>query len=122
MLKRLFLLVLICLSAGCSAQDEHTPFQVGQINYFGYGGIDLAPIRAQLPLHIGDTITFATFDDAAIRSFLTRTAGRPPTDVNLTCCDNSKRLLIYIGLGGTSSRPMPTTSSRKAPSISPRPL
>ncbi len=113
MSKRLFLLMLFCLSAGSSAfaQDEHTPLQVGQINYFGYSGIDLAPIRAQLPLHIGDMLTFATFDDAAIRSFLTRTTGRPPTDVNLTCCDKSKRLLIYIGLGGTSSRPMPITSS-----------
>jgi hypothetical protein len=113
MLKRLFLLVLFCLGTSSSvfAQDEHTPFQVGQINFFGYGGIDLAPLRTQLPLHIGDTISFATFDDAAIRSFLTRATGRPPTDVNLTCCDNSKRLLIYIGLSGTSSRPMPTTSS-----------
>jgi hypothetical protein len=108
-----FLLVPFYLMAGSSAfaQDERTPLQIGQINYFGYGGIDLAPIRAQLPLHIGDTITFATFDDVAVRSFLTGATGHPPTNVNLTCCDNSKRLLVYIGLAGASSRPMPTISS-----------
>jgi hypothetical protein len=113
MSKGLLLLVLFCLGAGSSvfAQDEHIPFQVGQINYFGYGGIDLAPIRAQLPLHVGDTITFATFDDAAIKSFITRTIGHPPTDVGTVCCDDSKRLLIYIGLGGTSSRLLPTANS-----------
>jgi hypothetical protein len=114
MSKRLFLLlILFCLSAGSSAfaQDEHTPFQVGQINYFGYGGIDLAPIRAQLPLQIGDTITFVSFDDNAIKNFINHSIGHPSTDVGIVCCDNSKRLLIYIGLGGTSSRPVPTASS-----------
>jgi hypothetical protein len=113
MSKGLFLFILFFLGAGSSAfaQDAHTPFQVGQINYFGYGGIDLAPIRAQLPLHAGDAINLATFDDAAIKSFVTRMVGHPPTDVGIVCCDNSKRLLVYIGLGGSSSRPMPTASS-----------
>src|SRR6266481_738162 len=109
MSKGLFLLVLFCLGEGSSAfaQDERTPFQVGQINYFGYGGIDLAPIRAQLPLHVGDTITFATFDEDAVKSFINRIIGHPPTDVGIVCCDDSKRLLVYIGLGGSSSRPLP---------------
>jgi hypothetical protein len=117
MSKGLLFLVLFYLGAGSSvfAQDEHTPFQVGQINYFGYGGIDLAPIRAQLPLRVGDTITFATFDESAIKSFLARAAGHPPTDIDIVCCDDAKRLLIYIGLAGSSSRPVPTTSSPRGP-------
>src|SRR5258708_4397504 len=35
----------------------------------------------------------------------------PLADVGIVCCDTSSRLLVYIGLGGSSSRPMPTASS-----------
>lgn len=113
MSKQLLLLVMFCLNAVSPAfsQDEHTTFQVGQINYFGYGGIDLAPIRAELPLHAGDTISFATSPDGAVKNFLIHTMGHPPTDVEVVCCDDTKRLLVYIGLGGTSSRSLATAST-----------
>src|SRR5665213_1205963 len=106
----LVLLILILVHPAHSQQTdmEHTPFQIGEINYFGYGGIDLVPIRAQLPLHVGDTLTFATFSKDRTEATITHLTGQLPTDLNITCCDEAKHLLIYIGLGGTSSHPMPT--------------
>ena len=107
------LLILALCAAGERQSDlEHQPFQIGQINYFGYQGIELAPIRSQLPLHLGDTLSQATFTDAPVRDAIIRLTGHAPTDVNVTCCDGAGHLLLYIGLAGTSSRAMP---SRPAP-------
>lgn len=104
----LLIMALVHPARSQQADMEHTPFQIGEINYFGYGGIDLVPIRSQLPLHVGDTLTFATFSKGPTEATITHLTGQPPTDLNITCCDEAKHLLIYIGLGGTSSRPMPT--------------
>lgn len=104
----LFILTLVHPAHSQQTDMEHTPFQIGEINYFGYAGIDLIPIRAQLPLHPGDTITFATFSKDPTEAAITHLTGKAPTDLNITCCDEAKHLLVYIGLGGTSSRPMPT--------------
>ena len=106
----LFLLTLVP-PASCQQPDmEHTPFRIGEINYFGYAGVDVAAIRAQLPLHPGDSLTFATFREEPMKAVITRITGQPPTDLNITCCDDAKRLLIYIGLGGASSHSQSTAT------------
>ena len=103
-----FLFLISFVPAVCQQPDmEHATFQVGEINYYGYAGIDLDPIRAQLPLHTGDKLTFATFSRDAIEVAITRLAGHRPTDIAIVCCDQAKHLFVYIGLGGASSRPMP---------------
>lgn len=92
----------------CQQLDmEHAVFEIGEINYFGYAGIDLDPIRAQIPLHNGDKITFATFSRDATEVAIARLTGHRPTDISIVCCDEGKHVFVYIGLGGTSSRPMP---------------
>lgn len=103
-----FLFLISCVPAVCQQPDmEHATFQVGEINYFGYAGIDLDLIRAQLPLHTGDKLIFATFSRDATEVALTRLTGHRPTDIAIVCCDQSKHLFVYIGLGGSSSHPMP---------------
>ena len=86
---------------------EHAIFQIGVINYFGYGGIDLAPVRAQLPLHSGDNVTPATFSRDPVEAVISRLIGHRPTDIAFVCCDEAKHVNVYIGLGGSSSRPLP---------------
>ncbi len=58
------LLVLTCcvLLFACSgwSQDadiEHRQLVIGEINYFGYGGLQLQKVRAALPCHVGDTLS-----------------------------------------------------------------
>ncbi len=76
----LFLLTLVP-SASCQQPDmEHTPFRIGEINYFGYAGVDIATVRAQLPLHPGDSLTFATFREEPMKAVITRITGQPPLD------------------------------------------
>ena len=89
------------------------PFIIGEINYFGYGGLPLQSIRAAVPWHSGDTLTFATFTRKPVEVGIQSVLGKAPTDVNVTCCDDSKKLEIFIGLPGSTSHVVPT---RPAPS------
>ncbi|WP_035356343.1 HEAT repeat domain-containing protein [Edaphobacter aggregans] len=92
------------------ADMEHHPFQVGPINYFGYGGLPLEKVRYVLPLHTGDTLTYATFSKKPINDAVLGVIGKAPTDINVVCCDDSQRLLIFVGLAGSTSRPVPTST------------
>jgi hypothetical protein len=82
------------------ADMEHRPFAIGEINYFGYGDLPLQKIRTAVPWHIGDTLTFATFSRKPVDDAISAATGKPPTDVNVTCCDASKHPEIFIGLQG----------------------
>lgn len=101
-------LMLTCSGWSQDADMKHHPFQIGAINYFGYGGLPLEKIRSKLPMHTGDTLTYATFSKKPINDAVSAEIGKQPTDVNVTCCDASQHLLIFIGLPGSTSRPVPT--------------
>lgn len=79
--------------------------QVGEIEFFGSAGIKTDRLRAALPVHEGDRLSQSSSDKirTEIRKTLQDLMGHPPTDINFTCCDDKKRLIIYIGLGGRSS-------------------
>lgn len=113
-LKRVFVLLLLCAPLAGQPQT----MRVGSIDFFGTKGIDVAAVRAALPLHPGDTISEAKFPTikqnvgAAVR----REAGGPMTDFSVVCCDAHDGLMIYIGLPGKNSReiahlPPPTGSA-----------
>jgi HEAT repeat protein len=108
--------VLLALPLLCAAQPDS--LEVGAIDFFGASGMDLASIRAALPIGPGATISKAnaasmkTGVDAAV----TRVAGAPPTDVSIVCCNPGGHILIYIGLPGKNVRtishlPPPSGSS-----------
>jgi hypothetical protein len=110
-LSALIVSVFMLFCSTMRAQDidmDHHPFPIGEINYFGYGALPLERIRAAIPWHIGDTLTFATYSKEAVDEAVKSAIGKPPTDVNIVCCDSSQRLEIFIGLPGNTSRPLQT--------------
>ena len=110
--QRVITCCTLTLSArpGWSQQADmaHHPFAIGEINYFGYGDLPLQEIRTAIPWHVGDTLTFATFSRKPVDDAIVSVLGKPPTDVNITCCDASKHLEVFIGLPGSTSHPVPT--------------
>jgi hypothetical protein len=96
---------LIALVTSAFAQPE--PTQVGIIDFFGYTGIDLARVRAALPLQEGDTIIWSGPGEskAAIRAGVRKAIGRDSTDESFVCCEDGK-WLVYIGLPGASNKPV----------------
>ena len=71
------------------AQDKHR--RIGEIDFYGYAGLDLDRIRATLPLREGDELSDS--DDAVldviarVREAVKQVVGKPPTDVAAVCCD-----------------------------------
>jgi hypothetical protein len=103
--------VVLCLAIAARAQDidvEHRAFQIGAINYSGYGGLPIERIQQVLPVHTGDALTIATFSKKAISDALLQSTGKEPTDITVACCDSAGRLLMFVGLAGSTSRKMPT--------------
>lgn len=117
-MKRLSLVILpllflaISSHAPAASPDESPAFQVGEIYYFGYQGLDLKKLQANLPVHIGDTVypERRGFEWQAIRDTVKQVTGSAPTNIERVCCDESHNLILYIGLCGTSSHPFPSAS------------
>ncbi len=126
MLKYFIFLLLTAFAFpnwGQTASSKPLSLEVGQINYFGYAGLDLDSVRARLPLSVGDSLTLSTFahEQASISQEIQGITGRPPTDLAVLCCDEHQRLLVYVGLNGKSSQPFvpeppPHGTERLAPS------
>jgi hypothetical protein len=76
---------------------------IGPIDFFGYQGLDVAKVRAALPVHVGDKFTEET--QGQIEAAVAGVIGKKPTDVGQVCCDEKGRWLIYIGLPGGSYKP-----------------
>lgn len=107
---KLALLLIILLSASAvSSQNKHT--RVGEIEFYGYAGLDLNKIRAALPLREGDEFSdsegsFSNTIDR-ISEAIERVIGKSPTDISVTCCDVQGNQMIYIGLPGNSMKLVP---------------
>src|SRR5277367_7085768 len=92
------LLWTMSMSAALKPSDT-----IGAIDFFGYQGLDVAKVRAALPVHVGDTLTEKTPDQ--IEAAVAKVIGKEPTDVAQVCCDEKGRSLLYIGLPGGSYKP-----------------
>jgi len=84
--------------------------RIGDIEFFGYQGLDIAAIRSSLPVREGEEFSGQTRDKV-------RKALPQATDVAVICCDESGRRLLFIGLPGASStsfvyNPQPTGEAR----------
>jgi hypothetical protein len=102
--RGLVMLVLIVLgTAGLSAADRRP---LGEIDFFGYKGLDLAAIRGALPFHEGDSFPPAKVksDDLKrqVGEAVKHIIGREPTSVSFVCCDAKQNYMVYIGLPGES--------------------
>jgi hypothetical protein len=99
----------------CQSADEIPA--IGQVNYFGYGGIDLQPIEAALPIKVGGVLSLDGLKSThnLIEQRIKGITGHVPTNIDFVCCDEHRHLLIFIGLGGTSSRTPPFRSNPNGP-------
>jgi len=74
--------------------------RAGDIEFFGYKGIDVAKVRRALPVHEGGEYSDRTKD--LVRKAVAAAIGKDPTDVAAVCCDERGNRLLFIGLPGAS--------------------
>jgi hypothetical protein len=77
--------------------------RIGNIEFFGYKGLDVQDIRKALPVHQGDEYSDQT--KSQVRRAVVAIIHREPTDVRSICCDDKGNVLLFIGLPGASSKP-----------------
>ena len=105
------LVVAILLVSPVSGQEK--PRRIGSIDFFGYSGWYLDPIRSALPLHEGDPYPGPAKTKEAVEQAVRSAIRRAPTDVAPVCCDAHGNYIIFIGLPGflnspTKYNPVPT--------------
>jgi len=90
-----------------SEPGEQEQAQLGSIEFFGYAGLDLGPVRSALPIHVGDSFLTADWParKAEIERAVAKTVGHGPTDTALVCCNPDGHSYLFIGLEGKSSKP-----------------
>ncbi|HLH01365.1 MAG TPA: HEAT repeat domain-containing protein [Bryobacteraceae bacterium] len=93
---------------------------IGDIEFFGYKGLDIESIRKALPVHQGDENSEQT--KSHVRRAVVGIIHREPTDLKSICCDEKGNVLLFIGLPGASSKPFtynpePTGNERLPPDI-----
>jgi hypothetical protein len=95
---------ILAMGASDMAAPERRP--LGEIDFFGYKGLDLAAVRAALPFHEGERFPPPNVKSTALKKqvsdAVTRVIGREPTDVSFVCCDAKQNYIVYIGLPGES--------------------
>ena len=88
-----------------ASMQQPQSFRIGSIDFFGTVDIDVAKVRAALPVHVGDQFTgeqMPSVQDNLGRA-VSKALGHKPTDINLVCCDASGSWMIFIGLGGSNT-------------------
>ncbi|MGB9181595.1 MAG: hypothetical protein WCB68_20365 [Pyrinomonadaceae bacterium] len=101
---RRYLLLLILLAApAIYGQDK--PIHIGEIEFFGYSGVNPDTVRAALPVHEGDEISRAVWQEKVgeVQLALREVIGHAPTDVASICCNRQGNLSIFIGI---AARPL----------------
>lgn len=78
----------------------------GEIDFFGYKGIDLEAVRAALPFHEGDSFAPPKATSGGLKKrvgeAVEHVIDREPTDMSFVCCDAKQNFMVYIGLPGES--------------------
>ena len=89
-----------------SAAGQERPKLFGEVEFFGYTGVDVSKLRASLPFHEQDRFVEETFvaqldqTGEAVR----QATGHWPTDLANVCCDERGNRIIFIGLAGEPAR------------------
>lgn len=78
---------------------------VGEIEFYGYDGVDLERLKKSLPFEEGDEFNIDKKGQLAklikkTEESVQKTLARPATDVAPVCCDKQGNWMIYIGLSG----------------------
>ena len=106
MKKPFSLAIVVMLTAGLSQAEN---VRIGHIDFFGTLGIDVQKVRSELHALEGEEVSedkISAFRDR-INQGIELSVGHVPTDVSLVCCDDHQNLIVYVGLGGSNTVPVP---------------
>jgi hypothetical protein len=100
------LIILLCALGGFGQERVK---KIGEIEFFGYSGVDVRKLRGALPIREGQELRTEKKGELAkilisTKKAVQRIAKRPATDVTPVCCDSRGDWMIYIGLSGKAAQ------------------
>jgi len=101
MRRPLLLSVLAVLAAAAFSPSQS--MRIGEIEFYGYAGLDPTAIRASLPVHEGDE--FSEDEMPKLIEKLKQVTKAP--SIATVCCDDRGNWMLYIPLPGKSVRNVP---------------
>ncbi len=95
--------MILLLAFAAFGQEERK--LIGEIEFFGYSGIDLKQLKESLPVQEGDEFNIEERGQLTkilreIEESVQEVLARPTTDILPVCCDRQGNWMIYIGLSG----------------------
>jgi hypothetical protein len=100
------IVLVVLLAPGATAFVAPDRRPLGEVDFFGYKGLDIAAVRAALPFHEGDSFPPPKVHSDQLKrqvaAAIEQVIGRQPTDVSFVCCDAKQHYMVYIGLPGES--------------------
>lgn len=108
-------LIVFLFFTSVSAQDQS--FVIGEISFFGYSGLPVNQVRLSLPIREGGSLAIQDVERTRneIAQAVQRTIGRRATNVAVVCCDDNRKMMVFIGLPGGSSRKFQYNSAPTEP-------
>jgi hypothetical protein len=112
-----FRILLASVLVSSAAFGQQKTQHIGDIEFYGYAGLDLGKIRAAMPLREGDN--FSASPDSVFKLIeqvgeaVKSATGRTPTGVAPVCCDSQGDWIVYVGLPGNSVRNLQYKSAPK---------
>ena len=100
MIMRISLLLLAIFPALAQSPSD----RIGTIDFYGYGHLDLASLRAALPFKEGDLVPAADARDQSLAA-VSRVAGRKAV-LSIVCCLEDGRSSVFIGLPEVGAPPL----------------
>ena len=100
---RIALLSVLVLAASAEAQPPSE--RIGLIDFYGYGTLDPAQLRAALPFQEGDVIPSKQVKQDTEKKLMSLT-GRTATEISRMCCLEDGRSTIFVGLAEPDAPPL----------------
>jgi hypothetical protein len=106
-MKHCLLLIALLLVPCVTGQDKAV--RIGEVEFFGYDGLDTDKIRGALPFHEGDRISreMWTEKQEQAQQVVKQATGKLPTEIAAFCCDDRGDLVVFVGLSGRPARYLP---------------
>jgi hypothetical protein len=100
---RIAALSLMVLAASAAAQPASE--RIGIIDFYGYGPLDPAQLRAALPFKEGDAVPSKEMKQTAEED-LVKLTGRTDAEVTKVCCLEDGRSTVFVGLAEPDAPPV----------------
>lgn len=97
-MRRLWLAISLIFIGALHPRVSAQKFVVGEVDYYGFKKVSKDDAHACLTFKTGDTVDVNVIKKGPALACMEKIPGVLQSDINLICCDESTRLLLFVGI------------------------